>query len=219
MSIQYVQDGDLFAAPVQALVIPVNCSGIANTGLALQCKQHYPYWFEEYRNICHDHLIWPGYPVLHSLEIATKNRVKSHIGADSSCARRFIVPDAETRQSIAPCAEARRFIVPDAETRRFIAPDTDTHRASGRGTLTATAADRWIIDFPTREHWWLPSHLIHIEVGLMNLVSLCQNYRVPALALPMLGCGDENLRREQVQPLIEEHLSPLAIPIYIYIYI
>ena len=197
MSIQYVQDGDLFAAPVQALVIPVNCSGTAATGLALQCKQHYPYWFEEYRNVCRDHLIWPGYPVLHSLEIAAKNRVKSHIGADSPCAHRFIVPDAETR--------------------RFIAPGTDTHRASGAGTLTATAAGRWIIDFPTREHWWLPSHLIHIEVGLQNLVTLCQNYRVPGMALPMLGCGDEGLRQEQVQPLIEEHLSPLTIPIYIYI--
>ena len=190
MSIQYVQ-GDLFAAPVQALVIPVNCSGVADTSLAFQCKQRYPCWFEEYRTICHDHLIWPGYPVLHSLEIATKNLVERHqtaIGTDSSCAR------------------------------RFIAPDTEARRAPGGETLTATVVDQWIVDFPTREHWWLPSHLIHIEVGLLNLVTLCQNYRVTSMALPVPGCRDEEgLRWEQVQSLIEEHLSPLAIPIYIYI--
>jgi O-acetyl-ADP-ribose deacetylase (regulator of RNase III) len=186
MSIQYVQ-GDLFAAPTQALVIPVNCSGVADTGLALQCKQRYPCWFEEYRTICHDHRIWPGCPVLHSLEIATKNQAECYIGANSSCAR------------------------------RLIASGVGAYRASGGGTLTATAVDQWIVDFPTREHWWLSSHLIHIEVGLLNLVTLCHNHRVTSMALPMLGCDDEGLRWEQVQPLLEEHLSPLAIPIYIYI--
>jgi hypothetical protein len=208
MSIRYVR-GDLFAAPVQALVIPVNCCGAANTGLALQCKQRYPCWFEEYRAICHDHLIWPGYPVLHSLKITTKNPVERHqaaIGANLSHARRFIAPD-HTRRSIV-LAHTDRSIAPD-HTRHSIAP--------GGGTLTATAMDRWIVDFPTKEHWWLPSRLLHIEIGLLNLATLCQNHRLTGMALPMLGCCDEGLCWEQVQPLIEECLSPLAMPIYIYI--
>jgi O-acetyl-ADP-ribose deacetylase (regulator of RNase III) len=64
MALQYVQ-GDLFTASVQAIVIPVNCRGVAGKGLALQCKQRYPRWFLDYQEFCRDRLIWPGHPGLH----------------------------------------------------------------------------------------------------------------------------------------------------------
>jgi O-acetyl-ADP-ribose deacetylase (regulator of RNase III) len=51
MGIWYVR-GDLLASSADFLVIPVNCRGVAGRGLALQCKQRYPGWFEDYQCAC-----------------------------------------------------------------------------------------------------------------------------------------------------------------------
>jgi O-acetyl-ADP-ribose deacetylase (regulator of RNase III) len=51
VTIRYVQ-GDLFHSPAEFLVIPVNLRGVAGRGLALQCKERYPRWFEDYQTVC-----------------------------------------------------------------------------------------------------------------------------------------------------------------------
>ena len=64
MAITYVS-GNIFDAPVEALVIPVNCGGVAGCGLALQCKQRYPVWYQLYRECCRSGALQIGRPVLH----------------------------------------------------------------------------------------------------------------------------------------------------------
>ncbi len=64
MSLEY-RRGDLFSAQGATLVIPVNCLGVAGRGVALQCKQRYPKWFEVYRLCCRDRALWLGHPLLH----------------------------------------------------------------------------------------------------------------------------------------------------------
>ncbi|HEY6541615.1 MAG TPA: macro domain-containing protein [Ktedonobacteraceae bacterium] len=64
MAITYVS-GNIFDAPVEVLVIPVNCVGVAGCGLALQCKQRYPVWYQLYRECCRSGALWIGHPVLH----------------------------------------------------------------------------------------------------------------------------------------------------------
>jgi len=51
MALRYVS-GDLLNASAHALVVPVNCQGIAGRGLALQCKRRYPDWFWQYQGVC-----------------------------------------------------------------------------------------------------------------------------------------------------------------------
>jgi O-acetyl-ADP-ribose deacetylase (regulator of RNase III) len=58
--------GDLFSAPSDAiLVIPVNCRGVAGCGLAKQCRERYPRWFEEYRTSCLSYQLSLGHLLLH----------------------------------------------------------------------------------------------------------------------------------------------------------
>ena len=49
--IHYVQ-GDLFDAPAETLVNPVNCVGVMGSGLALAFKRRYPAMFREYQKLC-----------------------------------------------------------------------------------------------------------------------------------------------------------------------
>lgn len=52
--------GDLFTSSVKVLVIPVNCRGVAGCGVALTCKQKYPFWFANYQQRCHEGLVTIG---------------------------------------------------------------------------------------------------------------------------------------------------------------
>lgn len=63
MPIQYIR-GDLLASGADILTIPVNCRGVAGKGLALQCKQRYPYWFETYKLLCEQGQLSLGRPAL-----------------------------------------------------------------------------------------------------------------------------------------------------------
>jgi O-acetyl-ADP-ribose deacetylase (regulator of RNase III) len=47
-----VDDGDLFDAPVQAVLNPVNTEGAMGAGLALEFRGRYPKMYDEYRDVC-----------------------------------------------------------------------------------------------------------------------------------------------------------------------
>ena len=44
--------GNILDATEEAIVIPVNCVGVAGAGLALQCKEKYPWWYTNYHHWC-----------------------------------------------------------------------------------------------------------------------------------------------------------------------
>jgi O-acetyl-ADP-ribose deacetylase (regulator of RNase III) len=48
------ETGSLFDSNADALVVPVNCVGVAGAGLALEFRLRYPHWFAAYRSICLD---------------------------------------------------------------------------------------------------------------------------------------------------------------------
>jgi hypothetical protein len=52
--------GDILDSDCQAVVIPVNCEGVAGAGLALACRVKYPDWFRAYRDQCLDSNLCPG---------------------------------------------------------------------------------------------------------------------------------------------------------------
>lgn len=74
-----------------------------------------------------------------------------------------------------------------------------------------------IVNFPTKQHWRYPSQLPWIEDGLKAFVGLYKAAGVTSVAFPPLGCGNGGLDfPSQVQPLMEQYLAPLPIPIEIY---
>jgi O-acetyl-ADP-ribose deacetylase (regulator of RNase III) len=76
--------------------------------------------------------------------------------------------------------------------------------ATGRMT-----SPRYIVNFPTKEHWRSRSRLSDIEDGLQDLRKVIAEYRIGSIAVPALGCGNGGLDWREVYPRIGEALSDL----------
>lgn len=68
---------------------------------------------------------------------------------------------------------------------------------------------RWIINFPTKQHWRKPTKLEWIRDGLDDLKAVLQEKQIRSVALPPLGCGNGGLDWSEVRPLIESALGEL----------
>lgn len=68
---------------------------------------------------------------------------------------------------------------------------------------------KYIINFPTKNHWRNPSKLEYIDKGLDDLLKIIKEYNLTSVTMPALGCGNGNLDWNLVKPLIEKKLSHL----------
>jgi len=68
---------------------------------------------------------------------------------------------------------------------------------------------RFIINFPTKEHWRGNAQLEFIRAGLPDLVRVIRELNIKSVAVPPLGCGSGGLRWAEVRPLIESALRKL----------
>ncbi len=76
-----------------------------------------------------------------------------------------------------------------------------------------------VVNFPTKNHWRSPSQVAYIEAGLKEFVSSYGKYGISSVSFPQLGCGNGELDwAQQVQPVIEQYLKDLPIPVYIHLY-
>lgn len=78
-------------------------------------------------------------------------------------------------------------------------------------------ADYWLLLFPTKESWRQPSKLEYIEAGLQKFVQTYAAKGITSIAFPRLGCGNGELKWEDVKPLMEQYLKKLPISVYIYL--
>lgn len=78
---------------------------------------------------------------------------------------------------------------------------------------------KWVLNFPTKEHWRNPSRPEYIEEGLQKFVSIYDELGITSIAFPALGCGNGELDYEaQIQPLMESYLGNLSIPTFIHLH-
>lgn len=63
---------------------------------------------------------------------------------------------------------------------------------------------RYIINFPTKQHWKAKSRLEDIEKGLKALIDEINFLNIHSIAVPPLGCGNGGLNWDEVRPLIEK---------------
>jgi O-acetyl-ADP-ribose deacetylase (regulator of RNase III) len=68
----------------------------------------------------------------------------------------------------------------------------------------ALEGPKYIINFPTKEHWRARSTTKGIKLGLSDLVSVVAELDVRSIAVPPLGCGNGGLNWDDVRPMIEE---------------
>jgi O-acetyl-ADP-ribose deacetylase (regulator of RNase III) len=77
---------------------------------------------------------------------------------------------------------------------------------------------RFIVNFPTKNHWRGQSRIEDIESGLRSLVEVVERYEIKSIAMPALGCGLGGLDWNDVKPLIEKafvHLSNVEVLLFL----
>lgn len=75
---------------------------------------------------------------------------------------------------------------------------------------------RYIVNFPTKEHWRNPSRIEYVEKGLIALQKTIKELAIQSIAVPALGCGNGKLNWEDVRPLIEQYLGDLHSDVLVY---
>ncbi len=86
----------------------------------------------------------------------------------------------------------------------------------GKPTLYKQSAP-WILNFPTKNDWKLPSKLEYLEKGLEYLVGNYKKAGIKSIAFPKLGAQNGKLSWDEVGPLMARYLSQVDIDVYIYI--
>lgn len=75
---------------------------------------------------------------------------------------------------------------------------------------------KWIINFPTKQHWMHKSQYAYIETGLDDLLLQIQKLNIRSVAIPPLGSGQGGLDWVQVRRIIEEKLGSTTIEITVF---
>lgn len=73
----------------------------------------------------------------------------------------------------------------------------------------ALLGPRWIINFPTKQHWRARTRMEWIDAGLEDLKRVIHERGIRSIALPPLGCGNGGLNWDDVKPRIEAALGEL----------
>ena len=78
------------------------------------------------------------------------------------------------------------------------------------GAYSASAErPRYIINFPTKDHWRRGSRMQYIEDGLRDLAREIRERGITSVAVPALGCDLGGLEWDEVRPRIEAALGGL----------
>jgi O-acetyl-ADP-ribose deacetylase (regulator of RNase III) len=68
---------------------------------------------------------------------------------------------------------------------------------------------RYVINFPTKEHWRSSSRIDDIDRGLQDLTRVIKELQIVSVAVPPLGCGNGGLDWSVVEPRIRAALGGL----------
>lgn len=75
---------------------------------------------------------------------------------------------------------------------------------------------RWMICFPTKDHWRQPSREEWIRDGLSALTGLATSLDLKSVAVPALGCGLGGLSWNVVRPMLEGWAKAVPFKVAIY---
>ena len=75
---------------------------------------------------------------------------------------------------------------------------------------------RWIVNFPTKQHWRAPSQLAWVTEGLQDLRRFLIEQKVRSIAIPPLGAGNGGLEWAEVREQIEAVLGDLDTEVLVF---
>ena len=97
-------------------------------------------------------------------------------------------------------------------------------RACGAGQLVPgklllhKGMTKWVLSFPTKQHWRNPSRMEWIETGLQKFCDTYERMGITSVAFPQLGCRNGGLDWADVRPVMERYLGGLKIPVSIHLH-
>jgi O-acetyl-ADP-ribose deacetylase (regulator of RNase III) len=96
--------------------------------------------------------------------------------------------------------------------REYVAACKSKQVQTGKMFITEThepMGPRWVVNFPTKQHWRNPSKLEWITTGLQDLKAFILANNVRSIAIPPLGAGNGGLDWSVVRKEIEKALRDL----------
>lgn len=82
--------------------------------------------------------------------------------------------------------------------------------------LNNLVGPKYVINFPTKQHWREKSKKSYIVDGLKDLVRNIEQLNISSVALPPLGCGNGGLNWSEVKQLIEKAFNGKDIEVNVY---
>ena len=86
----------------------------------------------------------------------------------------------------------------------------------GQPYLYKPLIGKWILNFPTKDHWRSVSSIEDIVKGLEYLTGHYKEWGITSIAFPPLGCGQGQLDWKVVGHVLCKYLSKLDIPVFLY---
>ena len=80
------------------------------------------------------------------------------------------------------------------------------------------ASDRWILNFPTKQHWKAPSIEEYLHAGLRKFMATYQDKGISSIAFPLLGSQNGGLDQAVSRQIMEGYLNSCTIPVELYLY-
>ena len=76
--------------------------------------------------------------------------------------------------------------------------------------------NKWILNFPTKDHWKNPSEVEYLKLGLKKFVETYEEKGITSISFPLLGANNGGLNPDISLRIMKEYLQECKIPVFIY---
>ena len=75
---------------------------------------------------------------------------------------------------------------------------------------------KYILNFPTKEHWKYPTKIEYLEKGLQKFIDTYKKKEILSIAFPLLGANNGGLSEEESITIMTNYLEKVDIPVEIW---
>ena len=75
---------------------------------------------------------------------------------------------------------------------------------------------KYILNFPTKEHWKYPTKIEYLEKGLQKFIDTYKDKKILSVAFPLLGASNGGLKEEESINIMKKYLKDIDIPVEIW---
>jgi O-acetyl-ADP-ribose deacetylase (regulator of RNase III) len=78
--------------------------------------------------------------------------------------------------------------------------------------------DRWVLNFPTKQHWRFPAKVEYLHAGLDKFMATYEEKGIESIAFPLLGTHHGGLEPDLCMGIMQSYLRDCRVPVEIYYY-